>query len=253
MSRSTTPHPTLSSYYREGDRDRFLAALFDGAARHYDRVCGVMSLGTGRRYRRQALERAGLRPGMQLLDVATGTALVARAALDLLGESRAVIGLDPSRGMLEQARLVFGGPLVQGRVEALPFAAGRFDLVSMGYALRHVAVLEVGFRECLRVLKPGGRLLVLEISRPPSASVRWLLQAYLQRVLPLAMRASTGSAEAGLLTRYYWDTIESCVPPDTILEVMRESGFVRVDRRVFGGVLSEYLAARPAAAGSDLP
>jgi len=247
MSPSTLPHPVLARYYREaGDHDSFLATLFDGAARQYDRVCGLMSLGSGQRYRRQALERAGLRSGMQLLDVATGTALVARAGLGLLRERRATIGLDPSRGMLEQARRVFGGALVQGRVEALPFADGRFDLVSMGYALRHVTALEVAFRECLRVLKPGGRLLVLEISRPPSATARWLLREYLQRVLPFVMRAITGSAHAGLLTRYYWETIEACVPPDTILDVMRESGFIEVDRRVFGGVLSEYVAARPA-------
>jgi demethylmenaquinone methyltransferase/2-methoxy-6-polyprenyl-1,4-benzoquinol methylase len=123
--------------------------------------------GSGALYRRQALQRLGVRPGMSFLDVATGTGLVAREAASLAGGS-GVIGLDPSRGMLEQARRTVTAPLVQARGEALPFGDARFDALSMGYALRHVSDLHAAFREYHRVLRPRGRVLILEISRPAS-------------------------------------------------------------------------------------
>lgn len=244
----TAPHGVLTRYYAsESERRRFVTALFDGSARYYDRVCDVMSFGSGRMYRRDVLVRAGLGRGMRLLDIATGTGLVARSAVRVLGDAGAVVGLDPSAGMLREARKALASPLVQGRAEELPFADGRFDVVSIGYALRHVADLEVAFRECLRVLKPGGRLVVLEITRPRSAVSRGLIRLYFQAVLPALMRVSTGRPEAGLLTRYYWDTIEECVPPDTIMAVMRASGLVDVRRHALGGILSEYVARKPGA------
>jgi demethylmenaquinone methyltransferase/2-methoxy-6-polyprenyl-1,4-benzoquinol methylase len=241
------PHPVLRKYYEsEGDRPPFVTALFDGAARYYDWVCAVGSLGSGQFYRRWILARSGLGGGMKLLDVATGTGLVARAAVRILRDPRAVVGLDASGGMLRQARKALPVPLVQGTVEALPFGNDRFDFLSMGYALRHVADLGVAFRECRRVLKPGGRLLVLEISRPRSTVGQWVLRMYFQKILPPIMRIGTRSTQAELLMKYYWDTIAECVPPDTILEVLRASGFVDVERRVRGGLLSEYVGLKPA-------
>jgi demethylmenaquinone methyltransferase/2-methoxy-6-polyprenyl-1,4-benzoquinol methylase len=243
----TAPHPVLKKYYEsEEDRQPFVTALFDGAARHYDWVCRVGSLGSGRFYRRYVLRHYGLERGMMLLDVATGTGLVARAAERILRERGAVIGLDPSGGMLREARRTLSVPLVQGTVEKLPFDDDRFDFLSMGYALRHMADLRVALSECLRVLKPGGRLLVLEISRPRSALGQWFIRVYLETVLPLITRLSTGSAQAELLMRYYWDTIAECVPPETILSVLQASGFVEVRRRVRAGLFSEYVGAKPA-------
>lgn len=246
MRTPTAPHPVLKKYYaREGDRQPFVTALFDSAAKYYNWSCALGSLGSGQYYRRWVLLRSGLRAGMKLLDVATGTGLVARAATRLLPQPGAVIGLDPSAGMLREGRPTHSALLVQGTVEALPFGDDRFDFLSMGYALRHVADLRVAFTECLRVLKPGGRLLVLEVSRPRSLLGRCVVRAYLQKVLPLVMRLATGSAQAELLMKYHWDTIAECVPPDTILEVLGASGFTAVERRVRGGLLSEYLGVKP--------
>jgi demethylmenaquinone methyltransferase/2-methoxy-6-polyprenyl-1,4-benzoquinol methylase len=231
----------LSRFYqRAEERPGFLLDLFDGAAGYYDRLCSVMSLGTGQWYRGWVLNRAGLRPGMKLLDVATGTGLVARGAADVVGDPRAVVGVDPSGGMLREARKSFAGPLTQGRVEALPFRDGLFDFVSIGYALRHAADLEVAFRECLRVLKPGGQLVVLEISRPRSPALQMAIRVYLTRVLPFVMRTS----HARLLMQYYWETIDTCVPPETIMEVMRRSGFVDVQRRARAGLHNEYVGGK---------
>ena len=205
----------------------------------------MLDFGSGPWYRRDALRRAGLRPGMRLLDVAAGTGLVARGAADILCEPGGVIGVDPSRGMLQEARKALSGPLVQGRAEALPFRNDRFDMLSMGFALRHVADLEVAFREYWRVLKPGGRILLLEVVRPSSSVSRWLVRTHFQRILPLMARISTRSEPAQLLMKFYWDTIDQCVPPEAILEALRRTGFVAVDRHVFYGLINEYVAAKP--------
>ena len=246
MTTPRAPHPVLDRYYRRDEERRpFVIGLFDASALYYDRLCGVMSLGSGQWYRRWTLDRLGLRPGMTLLDVATGTGLVARAAARILRDPRAVVGLDPSAGMLREARKTVAGPLVQGQVEDLPFADAHFDVLTVGYALRHAADLEVAFRECRRVLKPGGRMLVLEISRPASAGRRRLIRSYFMYVLPAIMALTTRTRHATMLSRYYWDTIATCVAPEIIMDALARSGFVDVGRRVFGGLLSEYTATRP--------
>jgi len=241
----------LTQYYRaEHDRASFVTTLFDGAARHYDWVGHVLAFGSGPYYRQRTLAHAGLRPPMKLLDVATGTGQVARAATRILGDPRAVVGLDPSVGMLREARRMHSGPLVQGRAEEIPLRDGAFDMLSMGFALRHVATLEIAFAEYRRVLKPGGRLLLLEVSRPRSAVIRWAIRIHFQHVLPLIIRIGTGSPDARLLMKYYWDTIDECVPPAMILAALRQTGFVEVQHRVVGGCLSEYVAAKPLPGGT---
>lgn len=246
MPTTTRPHPVLDRYYpRENERDSFVAALFDGAARYYDRVGHVLAFGSGPFYRRNALWRAGLRPGMTLLDVATGTGQVARAATRILRDPDRVVGLDPSAGMLREARRAHAGPLVRARAEAMPLRGDRFDMLSMGFALRHVATLETAFAEYRRVLKPGGRLLLLEVSRPRSAASRWVMRVYFQRVLPWLIRIATRNPHAPLLMEYYWDTIAECVPHAAILAALRQTGFVDVQHRMFGGCISEYVARKP--------
>ena len=241
----------LTEYYRsERDRASFVTTLFDGAARHYDWVGHLLAFGSGPYYRRRTLARAGLRPHMRLLDVATGTGQVARAATRILGDPRAVVGLDPSVGMLREARRVHSGPLVQGRAEAIPLRDDIFDMLSMGFALRHVATLEIAFAEYRRVLKPGGRLLLLEVSRPRSAVIRWAIRIYFQQILLPVIRIGIGSPDAWLLMKYYWDTIDECVPPAMILAALRQTGFVEVQHRVVGGCLSEYVAVKPLPGGT---
>jgi demethylmenaquinone methyltransferase/2-methoxy-6-polyprenyl-1,4-benzoquinol methylase len=120
----------------------------------------------------------------------------------------------------------------------------------MGFALRHVATLETAFAEYRRVLKPGGRLLILEVSRPRHAVTRWAIRVYFQQVLPLIIRIGTASPDAQLLMKYYWDTIDECVPPATILAALRQAGLVDVRHRLVGDCLSEYVALKPSPTGS---
>jgi demethylmenaquinone methyltransferase / 2-methoxy-6-polyprenyl-1,4-benzoquinol methylase len=242
---SNRPHPLLTTYYdSEAQRRGFVRRLFDPTAGDYDRVERVVSFGTGARYRRQALVRAGLIPGMRVLDVAIGTGLVAREALAVVGAPGYVVGIDPSAGMLREARAAVPIPLVQGLGERLPFADAQFDFVSMGYALRHVSDLGSLFRELRRVLRPGGIACVLEIARPDSALSRGTLKLYLCSIAPVLSRLVGRTREAPMLYRYFWDTIEACVPPAQIMAGLQASGFENVRRHVEARMFSEYLARR---------
>ena len=114
------PHPRLERYYAsDNDRPAFVADMFDEGAPYYEWVCRVMSLGTGEQYRKRALRAVGLSEGMRILDVATGTGLVLRSAVELSGAGGLAIGLDPSAGMLRECRRRCGAPLIQGRGERL--------------------------------------------------------------------------------------------------------------------------------------
>ncbi|HVA35309.1 MAG TPA: class I SAM-dependent methyltransferase, partial [Stellaceae bacterium] len=161
------PQALIAGYYADPARRLSQARdLFNRTAQQYDPVNRLFSLGSGAWYRRRCLRRAGLRPGQQVVDVAVGTGLLAREALTVTGDRSAVLGVDVSEAMLAIARRNLGIALVQGAAEALPLADDVADFVTMGYALRHVADLVATFREALRVLRPGGTLLLLEISTP---------------------------------------------------------------------------------------
>jgi demethylmenaquinone methyltransferase / 2-methoxy-6-polyprenyl-1,4-benzoquinol methylase len=239
------PHPRLSRYYaRDEERPGFVKEVFDAGAPYYEWVCRIMSLGTGERYRRQALRDAGLGEGMRILDIAAGTGLVLRSANVLCGEKGLAVGLDPSRGMLRECRRTCAAPLLQARGEQLPFRSASFDMVSLGYGLRHMADLHALFGECSRVLKPGGRLLLLEITQPGSPLGRWLNRLYLRNVIPIVARMGTGATPARRMMDYFWDTVEKCVPPEVILKALLAGGFAEANRKVTAGVLSEYLATK---------
>jgi len=239
------PHPALTAYYAgAAEREAFVRRLFDATAADYDAINQVFSFGTGRRYRARALRQAGLAAGMRVLDVATGTGMVAAAARHLVGPSGSVTALDLSAGMLRRAGRHAGLCLVQGSADSLPFADARFDLLTMGYALRHVGSLDTAFTEFARVLRPGGQVLLLEIGRPGSRQAHRLVRAYLGRVVPLLSRLAGSGRQAETLMRYYWDTIESCVPPETILTALRASGLRDAHSATEFGLFRTYTATR---------
>ena len=241
------PHPLLAEHYAIAEaRPAFVRALFDGAADEYDRLNHVLSLGSGGRYRRHTLRRAGLRPGMRVLDVATGTGLVAREALRIAGQGACVVGLDLSGNMLAVAHRSLDLPLVQARAESLPVADASIDLVSMGYALRHVPDLLALFREFHRVLRPGGTVLLLEIGRPAGRTAQTLARLYIRGVVPL-LSGSRGSGRGRDLMRYYWDTIASCVPPEIILDSLGAGGFAAVACETSLGLFRAYVGRKPPA------
>ena len=244
-SSSLAPHPMLKRYYRTAETKRsFLTDIFNDAACDYDRVEKMLGFGSGSWYRRQALVRSGLARGMRVLDVAAGTGLMAREALSIVGDARLILGLDPSIGMLQRAVSSLKIPAVLGVGEQLPLRDESVDFLSMGYALRHLGSLTSAFAEFWRVLKPGGRLCIVEITRPQGVMARFAVRAYMRWIVPGVTRVTGSSAESKRLWQYYWDTIEACVPPSDVIEALTRAGFVDVKHHTALSLFSEYTGRR---------
>jgi demethylmenaquinone methyltransferase/2-methoxy-6-polyprenyl-1,4-benzoquinol methylase len=239
------PHGTLHDYYGSDEQWRgFVKKLFDGAAVDYDRMERTMAFGMGPWYRRQALLRAGLKPGMRVLDVATGTGLVARPEVKITGDRNLVIGLDPSIGMLSHAVAALKIPAMLALGEQIPLANASVDFLSMGYALRHLADLTVAFREFRRVLKPGGKVCILEMTAPPKGLRRRVMRFYVRSLIPLLSRPFARSRDSTLLWQYFWDTMEACVPPQEVIAALGAAGFSHTERYVEWTIFSEYTGLR---------
>lgn len=241
------PHRPLPEYYADGDlpaRERFIRSTFDSTAVDYNRLERILGLGRGSWYRRQALLRAGLAPGMQVVDVGMGTGLVAQEVLHVTGEPARLIGIDPSPGMMAEARLPPEVECRLGTAEALPLPDRSADFVVMGYALRHIEDFSAACAEFRRVLKPRGRLLILEITRPEARMARALLKLYMHDVVPRLARWVSRAHDTPLLWRYYWDTIEACIEPAQVIACLERAGLREVHRNVELGIFSEYMALR---------
>ncbi len=245
------PHQPLTDYYPdESARAGFVRGMFDSTAGTYDRIERILAFGSGVWYRGQALRRAGLAEGQRIVDVGIGTGLVAREAMKIVGAPSLLVGVDPSPGMLERARAALPAEvqIVEGTAEAIPFPDASFDFLSMGYALRHISDLAVAFREFHRVLRPGGRLCLLEITKPESAVGRVLLKAYMRGIVPTLARLVGAGGDTVQLWRYYWDTIEACAPPEQVVATLRAAGFEDarryVDQRPMP-IFAEFQARKP--------
>lgn len=247
---ASVPHKPLTSYYPDEERRRgWLRGIFDRTAGDYDAIERAMAFGSGPWYRNRALRQAGLVKGMRVLDVGMGTGLVTIEAVKLTGDAALVTGVDPSPGMVAAAHLPAGVETRIGGAENLPCVDSDYDFLSMGFALRHVSDLPRVFDEYLRVLKPGGRLCVLEITRPRHALGVAILRLYMRGVVPLIARLVGKQKESIELMRYYWDTIEACVPPEDVMSAIRQAGFINVRRDVEVGIFSAYCATKPGSQG----
>jgi demethylmenaquinone methyltransferase/2-methoxy-6-polyprenyl-1,4-benzoquinol methylase len=172
------------------ERKRHALELFAGLPRHYDRVAAILSFGQDPRWRRAMVATVQARPGERVLDVATGTGLVAELLVRRYGCS--VVGLDQSPAMLEAARARLARDpelgkrvsLVIGEAERLPFVDAEFDHLTFTYLLRYVDDPAATLRELARVVRPGGRVASVEFAVPPSALWRALWSVYTRVGLP---------------------------------------------------------------------
>ena len=236
----------VAEYYADPARRLSLMRdLFNRSARYYDLVNLLVSLGSGAWYRRFCLRRAGLRPGKTVVDIATGTGLLAREAVTLTGKTGMVIGVDVSEAMLAIAQRNLGIPLIQASAEALPLSSGIADFVTMSYALRHVADLEQAFAEAKRILRPGGTILLIEVSAPRNRISRALAGFFIGFLIPRLSQFWARDVRARTLMQYHWQTILSYMPPDIVMRVMRESGFERVTCTSYIDLFHYYIGHKP--------
>jgi demethylmenaquinone methyltransferase/2-methoxy-6-polyprenyl-1,4-benzoquinol methylase len=213
--------------------------MFDRIAPRYDLLNRLLSLGTDLSWRRRALDLARLGEGGRALDVGTGTGDFALALLTRSPRSAQVTGIDISPGMLEIAERRASdaglGPRYErliASVESLPFVDGTFDVAMAGFVIRNVGDIPRGLAEIRRVLRPGGRAVILDLHTPRNPAIRRLYRTY-SLLSPRLAAAVGGDPEA---YRYLPRSIEAFYDPEALAALLGSAGFVRVrfERLTFG-------------------
>ncbi len=222
-----------------------LRAMFDRIAGRYRMMNRLMTFGRDSSWRRCVVSEASLAAGGRLLDIATGTGDIAFEALRLIDGLHAT-GADFSVEMMRVGRHRPGGGNIDwcaADTLALPFADDSFDAVTSGYLLRNVTDPESAFREQVRVVRPGGRVVCLDTSPPPPSPLRPLILFYLRRVIPLLGRLVAGDGDAySYLTR----STEGFLGPAELSKVMEKTGLVDVRCRLFMfGTMAVHSGRRP--------
>jgi demethylmenaquinone methyltransferase/2-methoxy-6-polyprenyl-1,4-benzoquinol methylase len=169
---------------------------------------------------------------------------MAVAAKEVLGGDQTITCVEPSDGMLAVARKKLNATFIQSGAESMPLPEAAFDFLTVGYALRHFADLEATFREFHRVLKPGGKVLILEATRPASKFGSWLFKLYFGRIYPFFVRLFTRSQKAEEMMVYFWETMDACVRPEDVLAALKAAGFENTARKPVLGWFSEYTAVK---------
>lgn len=213
-------------FFQPGGKPRFVQGVFDTIADRYDLLNSITSFGMHRRWRSRTVALSGLREGDAALDIACGTGDFIPQLRRLVGQQGTVAGLDLSRNMLSLAKRKLRdkkieGLLLQGDAERLPFAAESFHAITIGFGLRNLADVRACFREMHRVLKPGGRVLALEIARPRWWPYRPLFLFYFERMLPLLARAFRGDKQA-----YRWlpASLAAFYSREGVIDLMSQAG-----------------------------
>ena len=217
--------------------------MFDRISPTYDRMNVLMSMGRDGRWRRLAVRASGIDAGGTALDVCCGTGDLAIELRRAAGPSGRVVGLDFSPGMLAYAaRKCPAVEWVQGDALDLPFADGSFDAATVGFGVRNLADLDRGFAELARVVRPGGRVVCLEMSTPPTV-VRPFSQLWTDRGVPLLGRMVARDTDA---YRYLPASVHRFPPAPEVAEVMRRAGLTGVGyRRLMLGVVALHVGTVP--------
>lgn len=237
---------TVTPYSPEGSKREQVERMFDNISPKYDLLNRLFSLGIDQGWRRKVVRLLGQEPVERLLDVATGT-----ADLAILGATRAkhVTGVDISEGMLAHGRTKVERKGLTQRVvlqradsAALPFADGTFDAVTVAFGVRNFEHLEQGLREMARVLRPNGRIFVLEFSKPTKAPMKQLFRFYFHRVMPAIGR--TVSKDSAAYT-YLPKSVDAFPEGQAFLDIMARAGLREVKAEpLTGGIATLYTGRR---------
>jgi demethylmenaquinone methyltransferase/2-methoxy-6-polyprenyl-1,4-benzoquinol methylase len=227
-----------------------ISGMFDAIAGRYDLLNWILSAGLDRRWRSKAVEALQLTGTETVIDLCTGTADLALAAVNAQPRARAVIGVDFAAAMLavgkEKAERTgqFGSAigLVRGDAMVLPFASESMDRATIAFGIRNVERPEVACHEIARVLKPGGRLVILEFSLPRAAALRQAYLWYFRRILPVIGRMVSRHPTA---YTYLPQSVEAFPSPEEFAQQIRRCGFASVEAvRLSFGVVYMFVASK---------
>lgn len=228
------------------EKRTFVQGLFTRIAPRYDWFNRLASCGLDQHWRRVALERGGVKPGQRLLDVCAGTGDLAILCARRQRGQGIVIGADMNDAMLRRAqhkqqvrRLSIGW--VQADALALPFPDGSFDRVTIGFSTRNLSDLAAGLQEMVRVLRPGGRLIMLETGRPSHPAVRWSYYLFLLTVARLIGLLLTGRLWP---FTYLAKSVEGFLTPQQVVERLSRAHTTGEYLPLSGGLASLYLATK---------
>lgn len=210
-----------------------VAEVFHSVANKYDVMNDLMSMGVHRLWKRYTIEISGVRSGQKVLDLAGGTGDLASKFARIVGQTGHVTLSDINNSMLNvgRDRLTDKGILgnvdyVQANAECLPFPDNHFDLITIAFGLRNVTDKDKALRSMNRVLKPGGKLLVLEFSKPTVKALNPIYDAYSFKILPFIGKLITNDADS---YRYLAESIRMHPDQDTLKDMMANAGFVNCD------------------------
>jgi demethylmenaquinone methyltransferase/2-methoxy-6-polyprenyl-1,4-benzoquinol methylase len=232
--------------YKEVDKDAkagMVADVFHSVASRYDLMNDLMSGGIHRIWKRFTIELSGVRKGHSVLDIAGGTGDLAAKFSRIVGpEGRVVLAdINDSMLMVGRDKLLDSGhydniEFVQADAQFLPFPDDSFDCITIAFGLRNVTEKETALRSMLRVLKPGGRLLVLEFSKPDNELLSKAYDAYSFRLLPLMGRLVANDSDS---YQYLAESIRMHPDQETLKEMMEDAGFSRVEfHNMTGGIVA---------------
>ncbi len=249
MSDKNTTHfgyKTVNSDEKQG----LVAGVFHSVAAKYDLMNDLMSAGVHRIWKRFTIELSGVRAGHQVLDIAGGTGDLAAKFSKLVGPQGRIVLADINESMLKVGRnkltdlgLVGNVEYTQANAEALPFSDNSFDCITIAFGLRNVTDQDKALRSMLRVLKPGGRLLVLEFSKPKNELLSKAYDTYSFNILPVMGKLIAGDAES---YRYLAESIRMHPDQETLKSMMEDAGFARCQfHNMTGGVVALHRGIKP--------
>ncbi|WP_275296704.1 demethylmenaquinone methyltransferase [Brevibacillus choshinensis] len=232
------------------EKAQYVHSVFESIADEYDKMNNVISFGSHVAWRNYTMKQMNIKPGQKALDVACGTADWTIALAEAVGKDGSVVGLDFSQNMLDvgaykvsQKGVGHIVDLVNGDAMKLPYEDNTFDFATIGFALRNVPDIQTVLNEMARVVKPGGKVVSLEVSKPPFIPYRKLFYFYFYNILPLVAKWTVNKYE-----QYAWLPKSLTNFPDSreLARMFQEAGLDPVQVKLFmGGVSALHIGTKP--------